>query len=343
LETGREITLSEAAEILGGTLIGPDSKVNRFCSLDKPQSGAIAFVEKPGRLDHSLTPLPSGLIVGKQIEHIKDIGQIVVDNPRLAFVKMMQFFHPPSVVEEDFRHPSAIIAENAVVGIPAYIGPGCVIECDVVIESGCRLVSDVYIGARTKIGNNCLIHTGVKLLNDVRIGHRCIIGPGTVIGSDGFGFIVRGEEILKVPQVGTVVIGDDVELGANVTIDRATIDATIIGDMTKIDNLVQIAHNVHVGKRVRIAAQCGLAGGVTIGDDVVMGGQVGVGHGITIGSRVMIGAQAGVTRDFSDDIAISGYPAREHRHMLMVEAACQRLPELFKRYGSLLREMEKVD
>ena len=329
--------------MVDGKLIGPDAKVSFFCSLDKPQSGAIAFVEKPGRFDgNSATPL-SGLIVRKQMERLKNIGQIVVDNPRLAFVKLMQYFHPPSVVEDDFRHRSAFIAEDAVVGLPSHIGPNCLIEPGTVIESGCHLVSNVYVGSHAKIGNNCFIHTGVKILNDVRIGHRCIIGPGTVIGSDGFGYVVHGQEILKVPQVGTVVIGDDVELGANVTIDRATIDATIIGEMTKIDNLVQVGHNVRIGKRVRIAAQCGLAGGVTIGDDVVMGGQVGVGHGVNIGNRAMVGAQAGVTRDFPDDIAISGYPAREHRQTLMVEAACRRLPELFKRYGSLLRDVGKVD
>jgi UDP-3-O-[3-hydroxymyristoyl] glucosamine N-acyltransferase len=325
--------------MLGGILVGPDATVNRFCSLDNPRTGAVAFIERPGKVKEFAGLRPAGLIVSKPANDYKDIGQIVVDDPRLAFVKLMQFFHPPSTVERNFRHPSAVVDENAAIGEPSHIGPGCVIEAGVVMESGCRLVSNVFVGHGTRVGNDCLINPGVKILHDVRIGHRCIIGPGTVIGSDGFGFVPDGEMIHKVPQVGTVIIGDDVELGANVTVDRATIDETVIGDMTKIDNLVQVGHNVHIGKRVRIAAQCGFSGGARVGDDVVMGGQAGVTHGVQIGDRVRIAGRAGVTRYTPDDMAVSGFPAREHRRALVVEASCQRLPELFKYYNAVLKHL----
>lgn len=339
MDAGIEITLSEAAKLVGGKLVGPDAMVHRFCSLDAPQPGAVAFVERIGRFDKSLNPMPSGLIVPEEIEGIGNVGQVVVENPRLAFVKLMKYFHPPVRVEDDFRHPTAVVSEDAAVGEPAYIGPGCIVESGAVIGSGCYFAAQVYIGRDARIGSKCLIHPGAKVMHDVHIGDRCVIGPGAVVGSDGFGFVPHGEEILKVPQVGMVIIGHDVEIGANTTIDRATIDATMIGDMTKIDNLVQVGHNVLIGKRVRIAAQVGFSGGVTIGDDVVMGGQAGVGHGKHIGNKAMIAGRAGVTHNVHDGTAVSGYPAREHRHQLQVEAAIHRLPKLFKRFQKLLEQM----
>lgn len=345
MDAGVEITLLDAAKFVGGKLVGPDAMVHRFCSLDAPHPGALAFVEHANRFDKSAEQRPSGLIVKEEIDGLDDIGQIIVGNPRLAFVKMMKYFHPPVVVEDDFRHPSAVVAEDAAVGEPVYIGPGCVVESGAVIEQGCRLTAQVYIGRDTRIGGKCLIHPGVKILHDVRIGERCIIGPGVVIGADGFGFVPEGDVIHKVPQVGMVIIGDDVEIGANCTIDRATLDATMIGDMTKLDNLVQVGHNVLIGKRVRMAGQVGIAGGVTLGDDIVVGGQAGIKEGVHLGNRIMVGGRAGVLRDLPDDMIVSGYPAREHRHQLKVEAAMQRLPKILKRFSRLFDEMgdEKKD
>ena len=340
MDAGFEITLSEAAKFVGGKLIGPDAMVHRFCSLDAPHPGAVAFVEFAKRYDRLSEQQPSGVIVKEEIDDLDDIGQIVVENPRLAFVKLMKYFHPPVVVKDDFRHPSAVVAEDAAVGEPVYIGPGCVVESGAVIEKGCRLTAQIYVGRDTHIGGNCLIQPGVKILHEVRIGARCIIGPGVVIGSDGFGFVPEGDVIHKVPQVGVVIIGDDVEIGANCAIDRATLDATMIGDMTKLDNLVQVGHNVLIGKRARLAGQAGIAGGVTLGDDIVVGGQAGFKNGVHLGNRIMVGGRAGVLRNVQDDMIISGFPAREHRHQLRVEAAMQRLPKIFKRLSKLVDEMD---
>ncbi len=327
--------------MLNGILVGPDATVSGFCSLNNPRHHAVAFVERPGLFKAEIDPRPAGIIIRKPFGELDGVGQIVVENPRLAFVKLMHYFHPPVVVESNFRHPTAVVDDDAVIGEPSHIGPGCVIESCAVIGSGCSLVADVFVGQNSKIGNDCLIQPGVKVLHDVRIGNRCIIGPGCVLGSDGFGFVPEGEKVLKVPQVGGVLIEDDVEMGANVTIDRATMDDTVIGEMTKLDNLIQVGHNVTIGKRVRIAAQSGLSGGARVGDDVVMGGQVGVAQGVIIGDGAMIGAQAGVTRHVPDGKAVSGYPAREHRHTLMVEACCQRLPELFKKFNLLVEELDR--
>jgi UDP-3-O-[3-hydroxymyristoyl] glucosamine N-acyltransferase len=338
LSDAREITLSEAAKLIEGSLRGPDATVYGFCSLDVPHPGAIAFVERAGRFNPETTPRPSGLIVPELLDGLDDLGQIVVDNPRLAFVKLMMYFHPPAHVEDNFRHASAVVAEDAAVGEPVHIGPYAVIEPGAVIGAGTFISAQNYIGKDAHIGCDCLIQPGAKILHEVHIGDRCIIGAGSVIGCDGFGYVVKDEEMLKVPQVGTVLIGDDVEIGANCTVDRATLDATLIGDMTKLDNLVQVGHNVRIGNRVRIAAQCGFAGGVSIGDDSVLGGQVGVAPAIHIGKRAMIGARAGVTHTVHDRQAVSGYPAREHRKQLLVEAACNRLPELIKKYERFLSE-----
>ncbi len=335
---GRDIRLSKAAKLVGGELHGPDATVYGFCSLDVPHPGAVAFVERLGRFDPAAEPRPSGLIVPRLIDGLDGTGQIVVKNPRLAFVRLMQFFHPAARVEDDFRHASAVIATDAVIGEPSHIGPGCVIEPGAVIGAGTRISAQAYIGEDVRIGEECLLHPGVKILHGVQIGDRCIIGAGTVIGSDGFGFVADGEEILKVPQVGTVLIGNDVEIGANCSIDRAALDATLIGDMTKIDNLVQVGHNVRIGRRVRIAAQCGFAGGASVGDDALFAGQVGVAPAVNIGNRAMAGAQAGVTHAVYDGQVVSGYPAREHRRQLMVEAACNRLPELIKKFERLIDE-----
>jgi UDP-3-O-[3-hydroxymyristoyl] glucosamine N-acyltransferase len=181
LNDGNEITLSEAAELVGGKLVGPDARVFGLCSLDAPHPGAVAFVEQPKRFDTKKEPSPTGLVVPAPIDGIGHIGQIVVDNPRLAFVKLMMFFHPRIVVEDDFRHPTVVIDEDAVIAQPAHIDAYCIIEPKAVIGAGCFIYPQVYIGANARIGEQCILYPGAKIMHDVRIGDRCIIGPGAVV------------------------------------------------------------------------------------------------------------------------------------------------------------------
>jgi UDP-3-O-[3-hydroxymyristoyl] glucosamine N-acyltransferase len=213
----------------------------------------------------------------------------------------------------------------------AQIGPA------VQIWPGCYIGRNVIIGAETKIYPN------VVVMQDVTIGTRCIIHPGAVIGSDGFGFVPTKSGNVKVPQIGRVIIGDDVEIGANTTIDRATLDSTIISDDVKIDNLVQIAHNVKIGPHTRIAAQAGMSGRVEIAENVVIGGQAGFGNGIKIGANSLVGARAGVIGDVPAGNKVSGYPARDHRKALRLLALQNRLPEIFERLEDLERRVSGGD
>jgi UDP-3-O-[3-hydroxymyristoyl] glucosamine N-acyltransferase len=191
------------------------------------------------------------------------------------------------------------------------------------------------------IGEETRLHPNVTILHDVKIGSRCIFNSGVVIGSDGFGFTPTPDGNIKVPQTGTVVIGDDVELGANTCVDRATLDATRIGNDVKVDNMVQIAHNVQIGDHTRIAAQAGLSGRAFIESNVVIAGQAGFQNGIVVGEGSIVGGQSGVTRNVKPHSRVSGYPARDHKQALMLQAAVNRLPEILKRLEQLEQSLKE--
>jgi UDP-3-O-[3-hydroxymyristoyl] glucosamine N-acyltransferase len=190
------------------------------------------------------------------------------------------------------------------------------------------------------IGKDTKLHPNVTILNDVTIGERCIFNSGVIIGSDGFGFTPTPDGNIKVPQVGTVVIGNDVELGANTCVDRATLDATRIGNDVKVDNLVQIAHNVQIGEHTRIAAQVGISGRAIIESNVVIAGQAGFQNGIVVGEGCIVGGKAGVTKHVKPGSRISGYPARDHKTALLIQAATNKLPDLIERLNKIERQLK---
>jgi UDP-3-O-[3-hydroxymyristoyl] glucosamine N-acyltransferase (EC 2.3.1.-) len=249
---------------------------------------------------------------------------------------------------EDTKHPkgihkTAIIAKSVKLGKGVAVGPFCVIEEGAQIGDRSVIYASCYIGYKTKIGKDCLIYPKISIRDKITIGDRVIIHGGTVIGSDGFGFATVKGLHHKIPQIGTVVIEDDVEIGANVTIDRARFDKTIIGRGTKIDNLVQIAHNVVVGENSIIVAQAGISGSTVIGNNVTLAGQAGlVGH-ITIGDGAIVAAQAGVTKSVPPNTMVSGYPAREHESARKVIACVQRLPELVETIRDLKKRIEELE
>jgi UDP-3-O-[3-hydroxymyristoyl] glucosamine N-acyltransferase len=255
---------------------------------------------------------------------------VIVKNPQLAFAKILE------VIEKDRSkdcvpgiHSTAIIAPTATLGKDVSIGPYVVIEAGAAIGDRTRVDAHTYIGSRTVIGNDCLVYPRVTIRENVVIGNRVIVHSGTVIGSDGFGFAAGETGPYKIPQIGSVELGDDVEIGANVTIDRATTGRTKIGRGTKIDNLVQIAHNVQIGEHCIIVAQVGISGSTHFGNFVTIGGQAGtVGH-ITVGDGATIAARSGVIGDIAPRETVSGYPARPHREAMKLQALIHRLPELF--------------
>lgn len=336
-------TLKEIAKLINGQVSGDDSVVITGVSgIKEACEGDITFLANPKYLPLIDKTQASAVIASAQIQ--SDALPIIrVDNPSLAFSKVVSLFVPSESNHPKGIHPSAILGKNAAFGNDVAIGPYCVIEDNVSIGDGTIIYSGSFVGYSTKIGSNCLIYPNVSIRERVIIGSRVIIHSGTVIGSDGFGYVeaVDGTH-QKIPQIGSVEIKDDVEIGANVTIDRARFDKTIIGKGTKIDNLVQIAHNVVIGENSIIIAQAGISGSTTIGKNVTIAGQAGlVGH-ITIGDKAILAAQAGVTKSVPPETLVSGYPARPHEVAKKVNACVQNLPKLYETVKELKKKIEEL-
>jgi UDP-3-O-[3-hydroxymyristoyl] glucosamine N-acyltransferase len=236
-----------------------------------------------------------------------------------------------------------VIAPTARIGSGVHIGPNVVIEEGTAIGDGSTILAGSYVGRDTEVGAGCLIYPNATIREEIRIGSRVIIHSGAVIGSDGFGFVREGEVYRKIPQIGTVVIEDDVEVGANVTIDRATTGTTVVGKGTKIDNLVQVGHNVTIGENCILVAQVGIGGSTQLGNGVTMAGQAGaVGH-ITIGEGATVGAQGGVHKSIPTGMTVSGYPAREHTQANRIYASLLKLPELLKKVADIAERLKKLE
>ena len=342
--------LKEISSLIQGHLMGEEEKeIHGVGSLEDASRGEITFLEKTNQLQHLQKTSASAIILPDTLKETlencfsdsqfkeRGLSLLWVKNPRLAFLKVMEVFKKE---ETDFWkgiHPTVLIGKGTRIDPTVSISPYGVIGDGAVIGTRSQIGSFVHIGTGVKIGSDCLIYPHVTIREEVEIGDRCILHPGVVLGSDGFGYVEEGSIHRKVPQMGKVIVEEDVEIGANVTIDRGTLGVTRIGKGTKIDNLVQIAHNVEIGEGSILAAQVGIAGSTKIGKRVVFGGQAGLVDHLTIGDEVQICAQAGVTKSFPEKTTISGYPARPHAQAMRIYAAMQRLPELLKKLENLLK------
>ena len=282
----------EIAELLGGKLNGGESvEISGAASLENAAAGEISFVEKAENLSETKA---SCLLVPEDFAAKIPCAFIAVKNPKLAFAKIAAELHPPKRREPEIHH-SAVIAENAKLGKDVFIGAFCCVGENSEIGDGTNLRAGAKVGDNVKIGKNCVLHPNVFIEDNCTIGNNVILHSGVIIGADGFGYVRDGANgYVKFPQIGTVTIEDSVEIGANSCIDRGALGETRIGEGTKIDNLVQIAHNVQIGKRVVIAAQTGISGSTIIEDDCVIGGQVGMGDHALVKSGAIIGSQAGI-------------------------------------------------
>jgi UDP-3-O-[3-hydroxymyristoyl] glucosamine N-acyltransferase len=296
--------------------------------------------------------------LGVQIEGITTIE---VERPRLAMMKLLNLFYIPPFVNKDV-HPTAVVDPSAKLGANVCIGPNVVISPNAVIGDNTKIVANSYIGSGVKIGNNCFFHPGVNIGDRVQIGNDVILNHGVSLGADGFSFVTENpnnienarqdgeikkdnsnQVIFKIPSIGSVVIGNNVEIGANTTIDRGTIENTTIGDNTKIDDLVMIGHNCKVGKGGLIVSQVGIAGSCVIGDRVVIAGQAGLADHIEIGSDTIITAKAGVTKSFPEKSIIVGIPALPRKDFIKQMKTMKDAGEIvthFKKYEPLLKEFE---
>lgn len=334
--------LGEIAELINGEVIGdPDIVITGISGIKEAQKGDITFVANPKYASLIKTTRASAIITSYNLNNSSK-PLIRTENPSLAFAKIVELAGPEKVKHPRDIHPTALIAEGVKLGNNVAIGPYVIIEEDVEIGEGSIIYAGSYVGYGARIGKNCLIYPNVSIRERVYIGNRVIIHSGTVIGSDGFGFAtVKGVQE-KIPQIGTVVIEDDVEIGANVTIDRARFDKTLIGKGTKIDNLVQIAHNVIIGENSIIVAQTGISGSTTIGKGVILAGQSGIVGHISIGEGAIVAAQAGVTKSVPPNTKVSGYPARPHEVAKRVNACIQRLPLTYKKIKELESTVKKL-
>ncbi len=286
-------TASELAALVGGGAAGnEDTTIQGVASLDSASEGEIAYVEDEKFFDAANRSKASCVIVPENSNLELDC-QIVVKNPKLAFALIAEVLHPPKKREPEI-HASAVIAESADIALQVFIGAFVCVGENSKIGSGTQIRAGAKIGDNVSVGADCVIHPNVFLEDGVTIGDRVILHAGVVIGADGFGYVRGDMGYHKFPQIGTVVIEDDVELGANTTIDRGALGRTRIGRGTKLDNMVHVGHNCDIGERVVIAAQTGISGSVTIEDDCVIGGQVGFGDHIRVQSGAVIGSKAGI-------------------------------------------------
>ena len=335
-----EFTARQIAGLLGGEIDGsPDVTISRVIKIDEDETGGLSFLANPKYEAFIYTTGADIVIVGRDFRPEKELKPtlIRVDDPYLALASLLEMYNKMTldkkgVSDKAYIHPSASIGQNVYIGEFAFIGD------NVVLADNVKVYPHAYVGDNSRIGEGSMIFSGVRLYHDTVIGRNCTLHGGVIIGSDGFGFApTENNEYIKVSQIGNVIIEDNVEVGSNTTIDRATIGSTIIRKGVKLDNLIQIAHNVEIGENTVIAAQTGISGSTKIGKNCMIGGQVGIVGHIRIGDNVKIQAQSGVSSNVADGEIIMGSPAINLRQYMKSYIHFKNLQDVVKR----IEELEK--
>jgi len=336
-----EFTAAAIAEFLKGEITGdPGVMVNTVAKIEEGHKGALSFLANP-KYEHFIYKTDSSVvIVNRSFVPSSPVKAtlIKVDNAYESFASLLNLVEQSRPKKKGI-HPTAVIDGTSKTGKDVYIGAYVFIGENCIIGDKCRIFPHTYIGDGTRIGDDSIIYAGVKIYHECIIGKKCTIHAGSVIGSDGFGFAPQSDnEFLKVPQLGNVILEDHVEIGANVAIDRATMGSTVIHKGVKLDNLIQIGHNVEVGENTVMAAQTGIAGSSKVGKNCMFGGQVGVAGHIKIADGTKIGAQSGIPGDVrKENTIITGYPAINHRDFLRSSVVYRKLPEL----KAIIEKLEK--
>ncbi|MBU8932591.1 MAG: UDP-3-O-(3-hydroxymyristoyl)glucosamine N-acyltransferase [candidate division Zixibacteria bacterium] len=334
-------TLEAIAKTVGGTVEGDgDVEITGVAPIESATSSQISFVADDRYKKHVATTAAGALVLDENIE-CPQKPVLRHSLPYLAFARIIDLFHPHEPLVEPGIHETAVVADSARIDPTAGIGALCHVCDGAVIGPGCELSSSVFVGRDATLGENCRIYPGARILERSRIGNNVIIHASTVIGSDGFGYAESDTGLRKIKQIGWVEIDDDVELGSNVSVDRGALGPTRIGRGTKIDNLVQIAHNVEIGQHCIIVAQVGISGSTKIGDGVVFGGQVGVVGHIEIGDGVKVGAQSGIAKSVPAGKTVFGSPALDIMTTMKIIASMPKLPDLLKRVTKLEKKMNE--
>lgn len=343
-----QFTASQIAGMLQGTIEGDaNSAVHNFAKIEEAQHGDLCFLANPKYEPFLYSTKASIAIVNSNLVLKNKVNATLIRVPDAyaAFAALLQqyelirkqSFEKIGIEQPSYISEKATIGENVYIGAFAYIGDGAIIGDNAKVYPHC------YVGTQAKVGSNTVLHSGVKIYQECVVGANCILHSGVVIGSDGFGFALQSGQYNKIPQIGNVIIHDHVEIGANTTIDRATMGSTVINRGVKLDNLVQIAHNVSLGANTVIAAQAGISGSTHIGEDVIIGGQAGlVGH-IHIAKSAKINAQSGVSKSIDEiGYAVTGTPASEYKSVLKSQAIFKNLPKLQQQVNELVKKIEDL-
>ncbi len=341
-----EFTAAAIAGFLKGEVVGdPEVKVNTVAKIEEGFPGALSFLANPKYEQYIYTTTSSVVLVNSDFVPAGKIAAtlIRVKNSYEAFASLLTLVEQSKPRKKGI-HPTAVIENSAVIGSDVYIGAYAYIGENCRIGDGTRIYPHVYVGDSTKVGSNCQFFPGVKIYHECQIGNGCTIHAGSVIGADGFGFAPQSEtEFMKIPQIGNVILEDNVEIGANVAIDRATMGSTIIRKGVKIDNLIQFGHNVEIGENTVMAGQSGVAGSSKIGRNCMFAGQVGVAGHLKVADGTKAAAQAGIAGDIREENSVvMGSPAYDHRNYLKSYVVFRTLPDLKEKISRLEKQVEAM-
>lgn len=339
-----EFSAKQIAEYIQGVIVGDEkASVHTFAKIEEGIPGSISFLANPKYTHYIYETKASIVLVNKDFEPEKKISAtlIKVDNAYESLARLMTLYETSKPKLKGI-HPTASVDATAHLGADVYVGPYACIAAGAVIGDGACIHPHATIGDNAKVGNNTVIYPHVTIYHDCRIGNNCILHAGAVIGADGFGFAPSPEGYEKIPQIGIVIVEDNVEIGANTCIDRATMGATIIHKGVKLDNLIQIAHNVEIGSNTVMASQTGIAGSAKIGEWCMFGGQVGVAGHIKVGDHVNVGAQSGIPGNTKSGQTLMGYPAIDPKLFARSSAVYKRLPEMYTELNRMQKEIEEL-
>ena len=338
-----KFTAEQIAGILNGEVLGnPNAEVSKLAKIEEGIPGSLTFLSNPKYQNYIYTTQATITIVNKNFEPENPITTtlIKVDDPYQAFSKLLEYYNQVKLMKSGIEQPS-VISEGVTYGDDLYLGSFCYVGKNVKIGNNVKIYPNTFIGDNVVIGDNCVFFAGVRVYSETEIGNNCVIHSGVIVASDGFGFAPHEDGTYsKIPQIGNVILEDDVEIGACTTIDRATMGSTIIRKGVKLDNQIQIAHNVEIGENTVIAAQTGIAGSTKIGKNCMIGGQVGVAGHITIGDNVRIQAQSGIGKSLKDGEVVQGSPAFTYGDFSKSYVHFRNLPKIVSDLDALKKKLE---
>ena len=339
-----EFTAKQIAAYIGGEIVGDENAtVSTFAKIEEGMPGALSFLSNPKYTAYIYDTRSSIVLVNSDFVPEKPIKATLIKtaNAYESLAKLMMLYESVKPKKRGISS-MASVAESATIGENVYIGPFVYVGEKAVVGDNTIIEANASVGDGASVGSDCILYNNVTIYHGCKVGNRCILHAGSVVGSDGFGFAPGANGYDKIPQIGIAILEDDVELGANTCIDRATMGATVIKRGVKLDNLVQVAHNVVIDEHTVMAAQCGVAGSTKIGSWCMMGGQTGISGHIQIGNQVKVGGHSAIANSVKDGKAVMGYPAFDHTQFARASVVFKKLPEMYREMDTLKKEIESL-